>query len=69
MAYTVTNYATKKALKAAVAAGEQVRCFQPGGIGNVPENGTTWLEGPHYPQPHSWYAEATMKDGVVVRIK
>jgi hypothetical protein len=27
------------------------------------------LEGPHYPQPHRWYAEATVRDGVIVKVK
>lgn len=69
MAYTTTNYKTKKALKDAVAAGEQVTVYQPGGLSEPPYNGTVYLEGPHYPKPHTWYAEATMKDGVVVKVK
>ncbi len=34
-----------------------------------PINGTVTIEGPHYPQPHSWYGVATIKDGVVVKVK
>ena len=30
MAYTYTNYKTKKALKEAVNSGEVVQCYQPG---------------------------------------
>lgn len=33
------------------------------------ENGTDFVEGPHYPAAHTWYAEVTMKDGIVVRVK
>jgi hypothetical protein len=68
MAYTTKNYKTKKALKEDVAAGIRVTVFQPG-LGTVPENGTVALEGPHYPAAHSWYAEGTMKDGVLVKVK
>lgn len=68
MAYTDRNFATKKALKEAVAAGERVTCYQPG-MGSVPANGTIALEGPHYPKPHTWYAQATLANGVVVKVK
>lgn len=68
--YTSQNFKTKKALKEAVAAGQHVTIFQPGPFGgNEPRNGRVALEGPHYPAPHSWYAEAEMKDGVVVKVK
>jgi hypothetical protein len=68
--YTYTNFKTKKALKEAIAAGKQVTVFQPGPFGgNEPSNGTVYLEGPHYPAAHSWYAEATLKDGVIVKVK
>lgn len=70
--YTVTDFASKKALKEAVARGDEVRVYQrnadlTGAV--VPTNGTVYLEGPHYPKPHTWYAEATLKDGLVVRVK
>jgi hypothetical protein len=63
--YTVTNFKTKKALKEAVAAGSTVETFQPGPFPGK-TNGRVYLEGPHYPAPHSWYASADVKDGVVV---
>jgi hypothetical protein len=69
MAYTTTNYRTKKALKEAVAAGERVTVYQPGPFGSDVIDGTVYLEGPHYPAPHSWYAQATVKGGAVVKIK
>jgi hypothetical protein len=49
-----------------------VTVYQPNSdlIGSVPpENGLVFLEGPHYPKPHTWYAQATLKDGIVVRVK
>ena len=68
--YTTINFRTKKALKEAVAAGDRVTIFQPGPFGgNEPKNGTVYLEGPHYPEPHHWYAEATMKDGYMIKVK
>jgi hypothetical protein len=67
MAYTTTNFKTKKALKDALAAGEDVRVFQPG-LGGVPTDGTVTLEGPHYPKPHTWYAVGTMKGGRLVKV-
>ena len=67
MAYTITNFKTKKALKEALAAGEDVGVFQPG-LGTVPVDGTLSLEGPHYPKPHTWYATGTMKGGRLVKV-
>lgn len=66
--YTVTNFKSKKALKEAVAAGKEVRIFAPG-LGTPKDNGTEFLEGPHYPEPHKWYAQVEMKDGKVVKVK
>lgn len=66
--YTTTNYPTKKALKEAVANGETVTLFAPG-LGAPKENGIEAVEGPHYPKPHSWYAEVTVENGVVTKVK
>lgn len=69
MAYTDINFKTKKALKDAVAAGARITCHQPGPFANnMPANGRVYLEGPHYPQPHRWYATATLADGVIVKV-
>ncbi len=65
--YTVTNFKTKKALKDAVASGAEVRLYAPG-IGTPAENGPETVEGPHYPQPHKWYARVEMKDGKVIKV-
>jgi len=68
VAYVDPNYPTKKALKEAVAAGKDVYIFSPGPFG-APQNGTTAVEGPHYPKPHTWYATVEVKDGKVVKVK
>ncbi len=68
--YTRKNFKTKKALKDAVKNGESVTYYEPGIFGgNEPIDGTIYLEGPHYPQPHSWYAQAKVKDGIIVSVK
>ena len=68
--YTTKNFKSKKALKESIAAGEFVGIFQPGPFGgNEPKNGKVFLEGPHYPEPHRWYAEAEIKDGRIIKVK
>ena len=72
MTYVSPNFKTKKALKEAIAAGEQIEVFEPNPMSftpAIPENGTVYLEGPHYPQPHSWYAKGTIKDGKLVKVQ
>lgn len=67
--YTNINFKTKKAFKEAVANGEHITVYQPGPFGgNEPTDGKVYIEGPHYPEPHKWYAEATLKDGIVVKV-
>ncbi len=70
MAYTQINFKTKKALKEAVASPDvSVRAYQPGmGPDLSVFTGRTTLEGPHYPEPHKWYATAEMVDGVIVKV-
>jgi len=68
MFYTNTNFKTKKQLRDAVAAGKRVGVFAPG-LGNPPVNGTTAVGGPQYPRPHTWYAEVTLVDGIIVKVK
>ena len=65
--YTDRNFKTKKALKDAVAAGQQVTLFAPG-MGQPKRDGRETVEGPHYPAPHTWYAQVEMKDGIVVKV-
>jgi len=57
MTYCVENFRTKKALREAVAE-RDVAIYQPGPWGRRVQNGTVYLEGPHYPEPHKWYAIA-----------
>lgn len=66
MAYTDRNFKTKKELKAAVDAGKQIGVFNPG-LGGAVHDGKICIEGPHYPQPHSWYATVEVKGGVIVK--
>lgn len=81
MAYTVTNFRTKKALKEAVnnylnnhdgvkSSFSAQRAYNPGlGPDLAGFTGKICLEGPHYPEPHRWYAEAELANGVVVKVK
>lgn len=66
--YTERNFRTKKEFKEAVTKGEKVRLFAPG-LGAPAVNGREFVEGPHYPAPHTWYAEVQMVDGIVVKVK
>ena len=73
--YTRRNFKTKKALKEAVANGEAVEVFQFNDIfGKTAEvqaspKTTVYLEGPHYPEPHRWYAQATVEYGIITSVK
>lgn len=70
MAYTDVNFKTKKGLKEAVATGKKVGCYNPGMGEDLSRfTGKVFLEGPHYPQPHSWYAQAELVNGVIVKVK
>ncbi len=70
MAYTRVNFKTKKALKEAVAKGEQIDVFEPGVKTNPgPPDGTVFLEGPHYPEAHKWYATAVVRNGIIQSLK
>lgn len=66
--YAVKNYRTKKELKEAVKSGP-VPCYQPGPFGPDVRDGQHCCEGPHYPEPHRWYATVTVKDGKIVGVK
>ena len=60
MAYTVKNYKTKKQVKEDLKAGVKIEVYQPNAdlTGAYVKPGKVYLEGPHYPQAHTWYAEA-----------
>lgn len=66
--YASTNFQSKKAFKESVKMGERVTLFAPG-LGSPAVNGREFVEGPHYPQPHKWYAQVEMANGVVVKVK
>ena len=68
--YTTENFKTKKALKEAVASGRKITVYQAGPFGgNEPQNGVVCVEGPHYPEPHRWYASAILENGYIVKVK
>ena len=68
MAYTLENFKTKKAMLAALRALGKLEAFQPGGMFPLKEGNVT-IEGPHYPQPHRWYASGIVKDGYLIAAK
>lgn len=70
--YVKGNPKTKKALREAVAAynagtGPEVEVFQPG-LGVVTEKCWATVEGPHYPKPHTWYAQVQITGGRVIKV-
>lgn len=66
--YSEINFKTKKAFREAVEAGQEIMLFAPG-LGSPKENGTDYVEGPHYPEPHRWYATVEVKNYIVVKVK
>lgn len=68
MAYVMPNFKTKKDLISAVAIGAAVRVFSPSPFPAV-QNGTEYIEGPHAPKAHTWYAEVVVQDGYVIEVK
>ena len=65
--YVYPNFKTKRELKEALQRGERVTVYSPG-IPVPRRNGIDWVEGPHYPKPHTWYAEVEIKDAMVVKV-
>lgn len=68
MAYVRPNVRSKKDLIQVIKEDRITEVFQPG-LGTIPTDGTVHLEGPHYPEPHKWYATGTMKNGKLVSVK
>jgi len=66
--YVNPNYRTKKALRQALADGVEVEVYQPGGIFPAQTEGEVSVEGPHYPEPHRWYARVQVSGGVVTKV-
>ena len=77
--YVSGNPKSKKMIQDALKANQnpgfpprikEFTVFNPGPIGgDPPRDGVVAVCGPHYPAPHKWYAEATLKDGVIVKLK
>ena len=59
--YVDPNFKTKKAFKEAISAGQKVSVFSPG-MFPAKTDGTETIEGPHYPKPHTWYAQVQVKN-------
>jgi hypothetical protein len=68
MSYTVKNYKTKKELIADFNSGKEIKLKSDRAVIET-SNGTIYLEGPHYPAPHTWYAQAEIVDWKIMRIK
>ena len=71
--YTSINFKTKKQLKEAIAAGKHVSVYQPNDMFGNPKaspdySGKATVEGPHYPEPHRWYATVVVENGRVVKV-
>ena len=66
--YADVNFKTKKAFKEAVLQGKQVRLYAPG-LGTPKQDGVEYVEVPHYPALHTWYAQVEMKNGIVIKVK
>lgn len=70
MAYTEKDYPSKKALVEDFKLGNAIYCYQPGPFGPDLKPGKVYLEGPHYPKPHKWYAGGTVdENGRLLSVK
>lgn len=68
--YTTKNFKTKKAVKEALSNGEIIQVYQPGPFGSgIIKEGKVTLEGPHYPEMHTWYGVGEVRDYRLVNIK
>jgi hypothetical protein len=67
--YVSHNPKSKAQLKRDLKSGMEITLFSPGlGLEPIPTNGTVYLKGPHFPKPHKWYGQGTMKDGKLVKV-
>ena len=69
--YTTRNYRTKSALKLAVANAQRVQLFNPAAEETgilPPTDGICYVEGPHAPEKHRWYARVLVEAGRVVKV-
>lgn len=67
--YTRPDFKTKKELKLALAGGKSVQVYDHLGRESPPIDGVVYLEGPHYPKPHTWYARGHMVSGKLTEVK
>lgn len=65
--YVHPNFRSKKDLKAAIVAGQRVEVYSPGPF-PAPSSGEASVEGPHYPEPHRWYARVRIDNGLVIKV-
>lgn len=65
--YVSPNYRTRKALIEAVTARTPVSVYSPDPF-PAKQDGTEYVEGPHFPEPHRWYAKVQVEDGMVVKV-
>ena len=66
--YAEGNPKTKKQLKEWIADGREVYAYQPGGMFPGKTDGVATIEGPHYPEPHRWYAQVVLEDSRIVKV-
>lgn len=65
--YVSPNFKSKKELKQAVKEGRKVSVFSPGPF-PAKSNGREFVEGPHFPEPHRWYAQVEVAHGFVTKV-
>ncbi len=46
----------------------RLKVYQPGPFGPDVKDGRTAIEGPHFPQMHTWYADVEVRAGHIVKI-
>ena len=69
MAYVYPNFKTKKAFKDAVSRHEKVVVKEQTPLGEEGIfGGIAYVEGPHHPEPHTWYAKCKVKEGRVIHV-
>ena len=68
--YVEGNPRTKKQLRDWIAAGKRLTAFQPGPYADkAPKFGEVSVEGPHFPEPHRWYARVVLDNGIITEVK
>lgn len=69
-AYLYPELKSKHAYKQAIAEGAAITARENTPLGQKRVvDGVVTFEGPHYPKPHRYYGQATVKDGLVVDVK